>query len=611
MPLQTTSATLLLVALSGLIVLACCLYYASNRRLRFEPSMGEVQANLLDIVVGTGLLTFLAPAGSALLLGPVLYVLLAQPGLVSIQEDCLYLTAALAGGFIALAGCGIHATGRSIDRHVVAWPSAPAALRSTAALYHGPLGHYPTHFGWSLGTAAVACLAAAHPPAVNATTAGAGLEVDAGLLMLLVAAMLHGLVRAASVLDGQTWRFMLPLDLILSGLVLLKLAQLSISGVALYSFVALATGPLAIVLWAVRHRGFPATAPGRQRRLADEVTPEQAEHLIREFEAGAGRPEPFVPTSLANKLAVGTVVVLPAVALVWAVVQLWQHGVDGQDLALLGCGFVLTSLGITVGYHRLLTHRSFKARPVVRFVLLVLGSMAVEGAAINWAAAHLKHHALADRDGDPHSPVRSLVWAHLGWLFNGWQARPETWGRHLLNDRMVVFVHRTFLLWAALGLLIPYLIGGWQGLLWGGLVRVFFVHHVTWSVNSICHTFGRQTYASPDRSANNWLVALLGMGEGWHNNHHAFPRSAVHGLDRWQIDLSAWVIQALEASGLVEDVQRVTPEARERRRLRHHDASTRTLLEPSRRAAVDVRSGATGAAEIHATGVERRFSNGG
>jgi stearoyl-CoA desaturase (delta-9 desaturase) len=229
--------------------------------------------------------------------------------------------------------------------------------------------------------------------------------------------------------------------------------------------------------------------------------------------------------------------------------------------------YVPISLGVTAGFHRMLTHRSFRAQPAVRAIILVFGSMAVEGPAIRWAANHLKHHALADREGDPHSPVDGLVHSHLGWLFNYDQADPNVYCRALLRDPVVVFIDRTFPLWVGLSLLIPFALGGWTGLLWGGLVRMFFVHHITWSVNSVCHTFGRRTFATPDRSRNQWMVGLLGMGEGWHNNHHAFPRSAVHGLDRWQLDVSAWVIAAFERLGLATDVQRISREVIARKRL--------------------------------------------
>jgi stearoyl-CoA desaturase (delta-9 desaturase) len=268
-----------------------------------------------------------------------------------------------------------------------------------------------------------------------------------------------------------------------------------------------------------------------------------------------------------QKALVLTIVLAPFVATAFAIVQLWERAVSWRDLALLAGLYIPISLGVTAGFHRMLTHRSFRAHPTARAIILILGSMAVEGAAIGWAANHLKHHALSDQPGDPHSPVDGLVHAHLGWLFNLEQADPAVYCRFLLRDRVVVFVDRTFPLWVVLSLVIPFAIGGWTGLLWGGLVRMFFVHHVTWSVNSVCHTFGRRTFATTDRSRNQWTVGLLGMGEGWHNNHHAFPRSAVHGLDRWQLDVSAWFIAALERLRLATDVQRIAPDAIARKRL--------------------------------------------
>jgi len=260
-------------------------------------------------------------------------------------------------------------------------------------------------------------------------------------------------------------------------------------------------------------------------------------------------------------------VVAPFLATAYGIVQLWERVVTWRDLALLFGLYLPISLGVTAGFHRMLTHRSFRAHPAARAIMLVLGSMAVEGPAIQWAANHLKHHALADKDGDPHSPVDGLVHSHLGWLFNYDRADPTVYCRALLRDPVVVFVDRTFQLWVVLSLLIPFAIGGWTGLLWGGLVRMFFVHHITWSVNSVCHTFGRRAFATADRSRNQWLVGLLGMGEGWHNNHHAFPRSAVHGFDRWQLDVSAWVIAGFERLGLATDVQRVSREVIARKRL--------------------------------------------
>ncbi len=303
----------------------------------------------------------------------------------------------------------------------------------------------------------------------------------------------------------------------------------------------------------------PRAAPSQLTRPGSRARRQAGGWLALDGE----RLGPLVKNSL-----VLVVVLVPFLATAFAVVQLWERAVSWRDLALLVGLYVPISLGVTAGFHRMLTHRSFRAHPVARGVILALGSMAVEGAAIGWAANHLKHHALADKEGDPHSPLDGLLHAHLGWLFATTRADPEVYCRHLLNDPVVRLVDRTFALWVVLSLLVPFALGGWTGLLWGGLVRMFFVHHITWSVNSVCHTFGTRAFATTDRSRNQWLVGLLGLGEGWHNNHHAFPRSAVHGLDRWQLDVSAWLIAALEALRLASDVQRIAPAAIARKRAR-------------------------------------------
>ena len=251
------------------------------------------------------------------------------------------------------------------------------------------------------------------------------------------------------------------------------------------------------------------------------------------------------------------VVILPLLATVLATVLLWQRAVQVSDLVLLAVMYSLVALGVTVGFHRMLTHRSFRANAVVKFVLLVLGSMSLEGPALDWAAIHIKHHAHSDREGDPHSPLEGFFHAHIGWMLGDRTIDPNVYCRNLVNDRMVVFVSRTFLLWVVLSLVIPFAIGGWTGLLWGGLVRIFLTHHVTWSVNSVCHTFGKREFETNDRSHNEWMVGLLGFGEGWHNNHHAFPRSAFHGLHWWQFDLSGYVIWLLERLGLAKEVYRI------------------------------------------------------
>jgi len=282
------------------------------------------------------------------------------------------------------------------------------------------------------------------------------------------------------------------------------------------------------------------------------------------FFSGAVRAEIFMRSLTIKKIVMLVVVVLPFLATLFAIWLLWQRAVNWTDIALLIAFNVLAGLGVTVGYHRMLTHRSFQPHPVVKFIFLVFGSMAVEGPALEWAATHIKHHAHSDREGDPHSPIEGFWHAHMGWMFNRSFADPNVYCRNLVKDPIVVFVSHTFIFWVLLSLAIPFAIGGWTGLLWGGLVRIFLTHHITWSVNSVCHTFGKREFETRDQSRNEWIVGLLGLGEGWHNNHHAFPRSAFHGLHWWQFDLSGYVIWTLERVGLVRDVYRVTPAMRAR-----------------------------------------------
>ena len=225
----------------------------------------------------------------------------------------------------------------------------------------------------------------------------------------------------------------------------------------------------------------------------------------------------------------------------------------------------MTGLGITVGFHRHLTHRGFKAKPWLHGLLGILGSAAIEGPVISWVADHRKHHAFSDEEGDPHSPhvdhghgwsgaMRGLFHAHMGWLFIHTQrGNKERFAPDLIKDPIISWVDRTFLLWAIGGLLLPFALG-WviggtlfaavTGLLWGGLVRVFVLHHFTYSINSLCHVFGNRDFETSDESRNLALIAIPTFGEAWHNNHHAFPTSAVHGLGRWQLDISALTIDA-------------------------------------------------------------------
>lgn len=275
-----------------------------------------------------------------------------------------------------------------------------------------------------------------------------------------------------------------------------------------------------------------------------------------------------------HKTTVVIFVVAPFIAVLFAIWYVWQRLVTWNDIALMFGMYFFTVLGITVGFHRMLTHRSFETGPVMKFILLALGSMAVQGGAIEWAATHIKHHAETDTDDDPHSPLAGFFHAHIGWMINGKYIDLQKYGKWMWKDPVIVMINRTFPLWVLLTFLIPFAIGGWSGLLWGGLVRLFLSQHATWSVNSICHTFGRRMFDSEDLSRNNWLVGMLAFGEGWHNNHHAFPRSAFHGMRWWQFDLSSYIIMGLEKVGLIWNVHRIPQERQEERLVRRDNEAT-------------------------------------
>jgi stearoyl-CoA desaturase (Delta-9 desaturase) len=298
-------------------------------------------------------------------------------------------------------------------------------------------------------------------------------------------------------------------------------------------------------------------------------------------------------TSRLSQLVTVVAVVVPPLGLLSAGGVLWGVALGWVDIALFVALYVGCGLGITVGFHRLFTHCSFACGPVVRATFAILGSMAMQGPVTQWVTDHRKHHALSDQEGDPHSPhaghpdtawgaVRGFVHAHMGWLFTlKGMERGRDYGRDLYDDRLVRTIDRMYLLWVVLTFGLPFGIGylaggldvgaGAQAAVWGGLVRVFAYQHATFSVNSICHMFGRRAYRSRDESRNNWLVAALTFGEGWHNNHHAFPSSARHGLDRLQIDISWWTIRGLELLGLARDVRVPAPSLRDRRRLTDSD----------------------------------------
>jgi stearoyl-CoA desaturase (delta-9 desaturase) len=323
--------------------------------------------------------------------------------------------------------------------------------------------------------------------------------------------------------------------------------------------------------------------------------PPPAEMPAEQDEAAHGRPdsqsrEGPTPEEIqvpvlenVDRAVTGLITVVPPLLLVLAAWQLWNRELHWRDVAIFGALYVATGLGVTVGLHRLLTHRSFKTSPWLRGVLAVLGTMSVEGPVISWVADHRKHHAYTDRLGDPHSPhvdhgggwrgaLRGLAHAHVGWLFDHTQrGARERFAPDLLADPVVSFVDRTFVLWALLGLAIPFAAGaliggtlnaGLEALLWGGAVRILLLHHVTYSINSLCHFFGRRRFQTDDHSRNLLWLAPLSFGEAWHNNHHAFPTSAFHGMTRAELDISGIVISALERAGLVWDVQRIAPERR-------------------------------------------------
>jgi len=276
-------------------------------------------------------------------------------------------------------------------------------------------------------------------------------------------------------------------------------------------------------------------------------------------------------------------VVVPFVGMIVAVVLLWNSWVDGIDLAIFGAMYVATALGVTVGFHRLLTHRAFRTPTWLTRTFAILGSLSVQGSVMDWVADHRKHHAHTDAEGDPHSPhvghgsgLRGLWHAHTGWLMETQgQADWRRYAMDLYEDPAMRTIGRRFPFWVFLSLAIPTVAGfllhggtaegALRGLIWGGLVRVFICHHVTWSINSVCHYYGRRRFALEDQSTNVAWLALFSFGESWHHNHHAFPRSARHGLKRWEIDISGMVIGLLERVGLATDVVRISPERQARK----------------------------------------------
>lgn len=278
--------------------------------------------------------------------------------------------------------------------------------------------------------------------------------------------------------------------------------------------------------------------------------------------------------SLTMQIANLITVVLPFAGLATAMALTWGRGFSWIHLGLLVGMYIVTVLGVTVGFHRLFTHKAFETSAPVKAILAFFGSMAIEGPLFKWVAMHRRHHQCSDGENDPHSPhlhghgfvgfFSGLWFAHCGWIF-----RPHAPGlqksiNDLVASPMLRRMSSLFPLWALVSLLIPTVLGGlftmtWMGallgFLWGGLARVFLVHHVTWSINSVCHIWGGRPYRSQDESRNNVVFGVLALGEGWHNNHHAFPTSAKHGLAWWQVDVSYIVIRTMEFFGLVWKVR--------------------------------------------------------
>ena len=307
---------------------------------------------------------------------------------------------------------------------------------------------------------------------------------------------------------------------------------------------------------------------------------------------------PVPPAPLAQKIAMTIAVVFPFAGVITAIVMLWQLGWMGWPyLAMFLGGWILSGLGVTVGFHRLLTHRSFETYRWIRIIWMSLGALSIEGSPLTWCAIHRMHHGKSDVSGDPHSPhlhgsgfwgtIKGFVHSHVGWLFSDYWSitELEKYVPDLMKDRLLrlcnkfywIFIVASVAIPTALGFGIVWLFGdgsqspwfgAFLGLIWGGLARIFFTHHLTWSINSICHVFGSRPYQAGDRSTNNVVCGVFGFGEGWHNNHHAFPTSARHGLRWWQIDTSWMVIRSMEMMGLAWNVKLPSKSVTEAKRRR-------------------------------------------
>jgi stearoyl-CoA desaturase (delta-9 desaturase) len=303
--------------------------------------------------------------------------------------------------------------------------------------------------------------------------------------------------------------------------------------------------------------------------------------ILDEATAPTQGPKPTTegPKRHGEQFMLYTFVVVPFLAFLAAIPVAWGWGLDWLDVILFVTFYYLSGLGVTVGFHRLFTHGSFKANRGLRMALAAAGSLAIEGPVIRWVADHRRHHAFSDRDGDPHSPWRygdttgavakGMFHAHVGWLFDLEHTNREKYAPDLMADRDIRRISDGFFVGVLVSVFAPALLGGliswsWQGALsaffWASLVRIFLLHHVTWSINSVCHMIGERPFASRDKSANFWPLAILSFGESWHNMHHADPTAARHGVLRGQLDTSARVIWVFEKLRWASDVRWTQPE---------------------------------------------------